>query len=317
MKIVGIYNLLFCLLVICSCSDKKNTENYKKNELNFSEVDTVIVHKTDSCVFAENWMLLDGEIICKTSSASGLYTVIDNKTLGKKYVFGVKGHGRNEWIAPHIIANKLHELFVYDNGDKKLYSVKENNINYVKNYNIKDAINDAKAIEYPIIGFVSMTPRVQSLRLMNIENENFVDSISFIDPTNNGNSSLYDFVWSSHDDKIVIAHQHSDRYIVCKTNSKHKIVETTIFDTDGKFSAESFTYSGVACGRYIYLLSQKKVNPETVEGFSEVEIYDYDGTCVKKLVMNIIADKMLVDEKNNRMLFTSVEDGSINIVNLR
>ena len=82
------------------------------------------------------------------------------------------------------------------------------------------------------------------------------------------------------------------------------------------FSPDRITYSDIACGNYIYLLSQKNVNVEDATGFSEIEIYDYDGVCIKKLVLNIIADKMLLDEANHRLLLTSIEDASINVVKI-
>ena len=55
---------------------------------------------------------------------------------------------------------------------------------------------------------------------------------------------------------------------------------------------------------------------EDATGFSEIEIYDYDGVCIKKLVLNIVADKMLLDEANHRLLLTSIEDASINVVKI-
>lgn len=139
-----------------------------------------------------------------------------------------------------------------------------------------------------------------------------------MDTSNKGNASLYDFVWNSnHANRIVIAHQHSERYIVYETDSEHRIVESRIFDTkDDSFSPDRITYSDIACGNYIYLLSQKNVNVEDATGFSEIEIYDYDGVCIKKLVLNIVADKMLLDEANHRLLLTSIEDASINVVKI-
>lgn len=309
---------LLCIAAFCSCSKNGKNEKHLTNRLDFSEIDTVAVQCVDSSVCADSWIMLDGEIVCKTESPEALYTVLDSSAFSKKYVFGKKGHGKNEWVAPHILAKTEQGLLVLDNGDKKLYSVKDAEIQSVKKCSLRDAVNDAKEIEYPVIGYVSTTPDAQYLKLTNVENDNAIDSISFVDTSNKGNASLYDFVWNSnHANRIVIAHQHSERYIVYETDSEHRIVESRTFDTkDDSFSPDRITYSDIACGNYIYLLSQKNVNVEDATGFSEIEIYDYDGVCIKKLVLNIIADKMLLDEANHRLLLTSIEDASINVVKI-
>lgn len=146
---------------------------------------------------------------------------------------------------------------VFDNGNKKLYTVTGDSITSATGYNTTDALNDAKTIAYPAIAYVSATPNEQELKIVDLEKEIVIDSISFVDQTDKGQSLLYDFVWDSHDDRIVIAHQHSDRFIICTTDDSHKITEVTCLDTDKSFSLDRFTYSDIACGHYIYLLSQK------------------------------------------------------------
>lgn len=316
MKNFNISYLLFLLVILASCSKGVKVENSIENKLNFKDIDTVRVHKIDYTLNADSWFLMGDNIICHTDSPDSIYLVIDKDTFQKKYFFGHRGHGKNEWVSPHSLAKDSYELFVFDNGDKKMYSVMDGRIEYLRGTNINDAINDARTINYPIVGYVSATPNVQYLKLVNFENGVLVDSISFVDTSNKGNSSLYDFVWNSYRDKIVIAHQHSDRFIVNTIDNKCNIIETTIHKTNDDFSMDRITYSDISCGKYIYLLSQKKVNVNDVTGFSEIEIYDYDGTCVKKIVTDIIADKLLLDEQNNRLLLTSVEDNSINIVKL-
>ena len=317
MKVYKFTLLFLIIFVLCSCRKGVNTVKHEFNELNFSKIDTVSVQKIDSIQDIEYWTLLDGELICKIPSSEMIYTVFDNKTLSKKSVFGKKGRGKNEWISPHIVAKNTDGILVFDNGNKNLYSVKGHNVEKIKIIDIKDAINDVKTINYPIIGYVSVTPNIQCLNLINLEDYNLVDSISFIDSSNKGNSSLYDFVWNGYEDKIVIAHQHSDKFIIYKIDEKYTVIETSIYDTYENFSAERITYSDIACGKYIYILSQKNVNINDATGFSEVEIYDYNGNCIRKLVMNIIADKMLLDENNNRLFLTSIEDNSLNILNLK
>lgn len=317
MKIVYNILLIICLIqILSSCyKNSRDINSYKKGS-------TFISYESDSSqtkpfpIVSECWNLIEEHLVCKTNNPDSVFVCVNLSTFQEENTFGKKGRGSMEWMSPHVMAKGTNNFIVLDNGNKKIYSIENNFISFEKTSKISDAVNDVKTIKYPIIGYVSISPNKQSLIIYDIEKDLLIDSLSFVDETNNGNASLYDFTWSIKNENIVIAHQYSDQFSICSLDTNCKLTSINEYQTNSNYSQDKMIYSDVACGRYIYLLSQRNVDLEMFTGFSEIEIFDYKGVGIKKITLDIIADKMVLDEKRNRIILSSEADAAIKIITL-
>lgn len=308
--------IVLSVLFVLSCNESKDAEIFHHTKVDCKEIITA----NDSCIqwgeIPENWQLTSNEIICRTLEKDSLYKLYTANNVKLVSSFGKKGHGSSEWVAPHLLVKNDSSFVVFDNGTKKLYNVVHDTISYLGISAINEPINDTKAINYPIIGYVSILPNEQSLKIVNIEQDEIIDRISFVDEKEQGNSSLYDFTWNVVGDKIVIAHLYADRFSVSRINEKGRLLRTDIYETTSGYSKDKLNYSDVQCGHYIYLLSQKNIDVNKMEGYSEIDVYDYDGNHQYKIKLAYIADKILLDARNSRLLTTSVSDEFLHIISL-
>ncbi|NPD91635.1 hypothetical protein [Xylanibacter muris] len=308
-------SVLTVLFMFFSCGSKEKAIGHHKLDDSFLEERKVT---SDACgldIQLEEWLLTSNALICKTGNPDSLYVCYDRNTLRKVSSFGKRGHGKDEWIYPHLFNVTDDEVAVIDNGSRKMFVLGEGGISYKRTAPFSDLLNNVKTLRYPVAGYVSTTPRMLSLKIADMETANLLDSICFV--SEDGNSSVYDFSWSCNENKLVLANMYSNMFVVCKLGEKYNIETMDYYETDLKFYDDKVFYTDIACGENIYLLSQKKIDMENKSGFSEIEIYDYNGKPVMKLSLDFVAGKMLLDERNHRLLLTSVMDGDIHTVKLR
>lgn len=299
------------LLFSCTESPKADVHN-PINDKFATETKT----STKSVEFGEQtsqWLNSGSSIICKTENEDAVYVCLDSKTLQKISEFGKIGHGNKEWIAPSLISAEGNSVTIADNGTRKIYDVKGGTIEEKQKLVGKELLNDAKGIAYPTIGYMSMSPKELCLKIADINNMQTLDSIKF--ESKDGNSSLYEFSWAYSNNKLVLANQHANQFIVCTLNGKHQITDKAYFESKEGFAEDKVYYTDVACGKNIYILSQKKVNMEDGSGVSEVEVYGFDGKPQKKYILDFIAFKMLIN--GNQLLLTSVADDNIHVLDLK
>lgn len=310
---------LWCFVfasILVSCNHKKGAHISHHLKAESKEIRVTNENLIQWEETPETWLLVSDKIICKTSNKNRYYTVYSTNNYKFLSSFGKKGHGNLEWVSPQLIEKDDTTYIVFDNGTKKIYNVVRETISFSRVSSINEPINDPKTITYPIAAYVSLSPNEQNLKIVNIENDIVIDKISFVDEKGQGQSSLYDFAWDAMNDKIVIAHLHTNRFIICTIDKDGRIIQTDSYETTSDFSKDKLYYFGVQCGKNIFLLSQKHVDTENAEGYSEIEVCDYDGNCIYKIKLDYIADKMLLDSPNNRIFTTSVSDDLLHIVSI-
>lgn len=215
---------------------------------------------------------------------------------------------------PHALDNGAGALMVIDNANRKLYAVKNNALSEAGSSKIQDVVNDAKTIAYPMVGYVVSSPKGQKLIVANLLEGTHTDSV-YVEAKAD-KSSMLDFSWTYTNPYLAMAFQYANRLILCKTDTDGHIVAKDVYDGGGKSQQDKIYFTDVACGDYIYLLSQKQVNVNTGEGHSEIEVYTFEGKPVKKMVLDFIAFKMLLDKDGQRLLMSSPADEDIHIVKL-
>ena len=69
----------------------------------------------------------------------------------------------------------------------------------------------------------------------------------------------------------------------------------------------------VCCENCFYLLSQQQVDMEKGIGYSTIEIYDMEGQPLVCIDLDIVAHRMLIDEKNKKIILLSPLDDYIHV----
>lgn len=301
-------------ILLFSCSENKQSEVHTPINDTFSTEQKTSTETVDLGSQTSQWIATDSTIICKTEDDNAVYAILDKETLQKTSDFGKIGHGNKEWINPFLIAANGNNIIVADNGTRKIYNVAGGKIEDRQKLAGTELLNDPKSISYPIIGYVAMSPKSMGLKITNIEQMQTIDSICFT--SKDGNSQIYEFAWACHDSHIVIANQHANQFILCTLDGDKHIKNKEFFEGKAAFDENKVFYTDAACdNNFVYLLSQKQVNMEDGSGHSEIEIYDFNGKPQRKLVLDFIAFKMLLD--NNRLLLTSVADDCIHVARLK
>ena len=73
-------------------------------------------------------------------------------------------------------------------------------------------------------------------------------------------------------------------------------------------------YTDVLCKKNVYLLSQRDVKISDMSGTSSIEVYDYDGNPIKKIVLDIIASNMLYDEVQRKVILRTPMDNDLHVL---
>ena len=310
----GILPVCLLALGLTSCAEAKVKEHTHRLTDHFEHIDTIHATSQTFGVVPEEWMLTERQLVCRTENSEALYAVFDRKTLLPAGTFGRRGNGHLEWTMPHAVDNGAESLIVMDNASRKLYAVKDNALNEVGVSCLQDVVNDVKAIAYPVIGYVASTPEAQKLVVANLQDGTHIDSV-FVE-AREGQSAMLDFSWTCSSHRLAMGFQYANRFILCQTDAEGHIKAKDIYDGGGKSQQDKIYFTDVACDDYIYLLSQKQVNVNTGEGHSEIEVYTFEGRPVKKMVLDFIAFKMLLDKDGQRLLMSSPADEDIRIVKI-
>ena len=197
---------------------------------------------------------------------------------------GIIGHGKNEFIMPHIFSGINDTIMVVDNSQKKIFSFYDNMACNKKNFYVNCCVNEVRTIHWPYIGYYHLTKDGIIWNIYNVSNKEIVETLTF----NGGEAYLETFSWSSFENYIVFAYQYHNKIRICKISSNMKIVDDKILQDDTLIPHESRCYyTDIVCGKdYFILLSQKSVDGSTLSGVSKIQLYNYDGKPLKEFILD-------------------------------
>ena len=314
-------NFKFLIVLLCLASCQQTPKNLNdavlKKKTLFSENERSEVRTNafdlDTVVVIDEWLLHENQLICKSRKNKFFFYHFNIKDFSYNKAWGSKGEGPDEFIAPHLLPLSSTSCLVIDNGKREVVCLDNGGV-------VKKMLMPTKVVssplmyKYPLIGYVEKSPHKIVWQIQNIETLERIDSLSFIDDTRQGNSFLYDFCWDIHENILLLASLYEDRFMMAEIQNG-RIVNKVLYYGDGLADENTPCYSDVQCTKeYIYLLSQKEVDIRKGEGFSVVEIYDYNGNPKMLLELDIIARRMLVDTENERLLFHSPMDDEIHVL---
>lgn len=303
---------------IYSCKNGGKNLN-KQMDRNFRYVlsrNTNVVY-ADSFLIIDNWYISDYDLICISKNPPFFYE-IDTHDFSLKKKYGEKGHAEGEWQLPFaFIIDKNRKLYIESFGGGKCIITSNNNIQK-RVIQEPSPLNRVELFKFPIIGYAQYTSNNITWKLVNVENDQLIDSIMFVDTSKKGKAYLWDFQWNSYNNTIVMAHSQKECFSVINLDSNtHKIKDVTVYNGIGEHNEYSDFYAGVACSKdFIYLLSVRNVDLRTMSGKSDVEIYDYKGNAIGLIHIDILASRIIYDEANSQLLFTSMEDTMIHSLEL-
>lgn len=322
MKKTLLYLSFAMLWVACSHENKAVQEEEKALS---HEFDSVVSLDTSPVAITElmnitDWNIIDTVLICKNSGANPFYYVFnttDFRVMGK---FGRKGKGENEWGYPHLIPQTDSTYTVIDNvrwgvynvtGKDSLYSIQKK-----RDMGVQIPLNSVKPVSSSTFASILYTPKEVSWKIMDIDNLSSTDSIVFFDETKGKNSTLYDFSYDVSSCHAAFAYLHLDGFVIASLTDDHHVSSLLSMKGDGQERKKGGAYyTDVICREnYIYLLSQREAKTADFSGTSSIEVYDYEGNPIKKILLDIIASSMVYDEINQKVIFRSSMDNDLYVV---
>lgn len=313
---------MFCLLgsVLCAaCSDNKPKS--APNEIGKLKEET----KTSSKVMLNpQWGIdglvgvKDGSLVCKSSHAEFFYYVLDGKDFSLEKSFGVKGNGRNEWVAPCLLLSLEKGIsYVLDNGTRKMTTLKNYAVSLVSDSKV-DGIANLPQVHGRYLCYSDEKPNRIAFRLNDFTTNEALDSVVFEDSQRQGNSYLDAFVYAIHGETVVLAQNLKDCFEVYQLSSDSRLRHICEVRGVGQTDEDRFVYySSVALDdSHIYMLSQRHVDVGNQSGYSSIEVYDMDGKALRNIHLDFIASQMVLNPATHSLLLLSALDGNLYVVSV-
>lgn len=316
-----IYILIFiiAILVFASCKNRERKDTTILNSKNFAIVTSA---KTESIqlpdsISIKDWVNSEDEILCLTEKADYTFSILSLNSLKPLNSFGKRGHGPQEMMHPHVLVSDNGNFSVLDNGKRKIYEIENMQWTNEKDIYSSDAFNLPKVFGDSLIVYQEATPNVLRLKVYNPTASATQTVTSFPETENADNSDLFDFVFDTHENLIVTANLYADKFTIIEIGKDTKPIRKTKISGNDRFNPNRIAYSDIICDDVIYLLCQENVDVNDYSGFSTIEIYDYSGNPVKKINLDIIADKVILDKERQRIICTSPSDENLHILQIK
>ena len=268
----------------------------------------------------EDWGIVDSILICKNSGDNPYYYVLSSTDFDVIGKFGRKGKGENEWMSPHLLMVDDYTYSVIDNVRWGIYDVVKKDSSYVIqkkiDLNVQNPLNAVKSISRSNFAYITYTPKEVLWKIGTLtDNLSTVDSVLVYKEQGEDNSMLYDFSYDVGAGYVVFAFLHLDRLMISSISDSCRVIPKYLLQGDGEDRTEADVYyTDVLCKKNVYLLSQRDVKISDMSGTSSIEVYDYDGNPIKKIVLDIIASNMLYDEVQRKVILRTPMDNDLHVL---
>ncbi|MDE6159827.1 MAG: hypothetical protein K2F69_07095 [Bacteroidaceae bacterium] len=287
------------MLFGCAHNTKKVSETTIQETDTQEQTTTQVIHK-DMPFGIEDMVAVGNMVVCKKEANSHVFVCFNTSNFTKMKEFGTIGRSHDEWIQPHIVARENNGYDIFDNGKNKILRYDNDTLVSETEYKNTVAVNNPHMINKMYGGYSYIEPNKIALVLYDSETYERTDEYAFEDEEKKGNAIDWDFMWDGEDSHIVIAHLYKKEFNVVEINEDGKFLQSSRYSGDYTFNPEKHVYySDVNISNgFIYLLNQQYVNLEDIDGYSEIDIFDINGKCIKKLQLDTIAQRMCVAGDN-------------------
>ncbi len=321
MIIGGIWGML-CVVTSCGDSSREigNVVVMEKPEFPEAVSPSDNVIELNSIMNIAEWGIDNDKIICRSEQSDNIFYYLDPETLCTIDSAYTKGEGPDEFIIPRLLKSSRKRAISADlaKGEFKGISLRDSYDTYSAN-SLNGFINSPVDIRYPLIGYTKLDGNARKWMIYDLEKKESVDSVVY-DQDDAASIPSLDFSAASNGENSVIACHMMDELSILRHDEYGKIKSQTILKGNGAVSPMQPYYVDVACGSnafYVLSMSHMKfadnINPE---GFSCIEVYDYDGNAKSLLKLNFFPAKILLDEDRERMMILSATDDSIHVIGL-
>ena len=314
--------IILCVFCLFSCKENTVTWEEKHKSQEFGEVVSLDTYPValSALMDIEDWDIVDTTLICKNSGKNPYYYVLSSTDFDVIGKFGRNGKGENEWMSPHLLVKNDTMFSVIDNIRWGIYDVAKKDSSYSiqkkTDLNVQTPLNAVKPISCSHFAYVTHSPKEVSWKIGALAGDlSTVDSILVYNGESKDNSMLYDFSYDVGADYAVFAFLHLDRLMISSISDSLRVVPKCLLLGDGENRTHADVYyTDVICREYVYLLSQREVKTSETSGTSAIEVYDYEGNSIKKIVLDIIASNMLYDEINKKVILRTPMDNDLHIL---
>lgn len=305
--------LLLIASMACGCgNDKKDVSDaVLENAVVEEQVASKILD--DNVDFSIQEMAKMGKfLICMVGTSAPAYIRYDVCNFTKAKAFGTIGRGHGEWIKPHLIPTSSDSYEIWDNGRNRIFQYRNDTLVGDVELKTKLPANNPMLINREYGGFSCIEQDKISLVVYDAKTYRSTDRYCFEDEKQKGNAIYQDFVWNGEGNTIILAHLYKKEFHIMDLDCNGVISHCVKYACDYEFNPEEHVYYSDARihNGLIYLLCQQNVNPETGDGYSEIDIYDTTGKSVKKIVLDVVAPLFEVFDDN---VWLADIDGNIRI----
>ncbi len=242
--------------------------------------------------------LINNSICIENEHVSPIFNFYDEKGM-KNGSFGNIGHGKGEFIMPHLCEGEKDTMIVIDNGSKMLTSVYNMNTCHSEKSDIGHNVNKLKTIRWPYVGYYHYMHNKISWDIYNVEKKELIESIPF----EGEEPHLETFVWSSYNEHLVFAYKYYNKFRICKLSPQMTLKDEIIYEANLQEPREDKCYYSdiVCCKDFFVVLSQRDVVSKANNANSKIQIYNYLGTPIKELSLDNIYLNMVWNERKNQL----------------
>lgn len=296
MKNIILILLLMCIMLSgCTHDTGKMSESVIEDTNNKEQITSRIVYE-DLSYGITDMIVADSMIVCKTEKESPVYVCFDASDFGKVKEFGIIGRGHGEWVKPHFVSRADNGYDIFDNGKNRILQYRNDTLAGEIKYKKMIAVNQPRTINESYGGYSCIEPNKTALVIYNSDTYEEVDEYVFGEETQKGTSDDLDFVWDGEGNCVVIGHLYKKEFYVMEIDNGGKILRGTRYIGDYEFNPEKHVYySDVSISNgLVYMLCQQHIDLENAEGFSEIDVFSTSGSHIKKMVLDVVAQRMCV-----------------------
>jgi hypothetical protein len=298
--------ILFVLLFgKCTSKSKDAFPNNENIILSSEDItsDSILINEI---IDVNNWISIDNQIIIQTSVIDTFFFSYLLPDWQIYSTFGRKGQGPQDYLFPQMATDGNKKLYIYDNAKHDLveYVLLENK------FIIKDKIKNRnpvlidKMLNIDEITFFikENTPNEIKFKILANKNNELIKLSDFVVESDlRGDTPFNDFVIANYKKYIATAYIHKNQICLYQIKENNKIKTLTDFTKETEVNKDKYFYTDLCCNeKYIYALYQGLVpNLVTEQDRSAIIIYNWSGEAIKKLNLDRIINKIIIDRHSN------------------
>ena len=311
---------LLCALLI-SCTSCFNAGEHARKLHITDECDVI-----DTCQIIKEYTLalnndityitnINGDYIFKADLGNFFYYIFDKDFLLSDSL-GRRGRGNKEFLFPHLL-NANDDMLLFDHTRRESFIAKETLVP-IPRLNIEGNPNKLRTIRWPYVGCYHFVSDSIIWNVVNAIDGKISFSIAFNDETNKPEAYLQTFTWDSEGNHVAFAYKYYNRIRICSLTDRMDLLSDDIYSFCNEYDRPKESkcyYTDVICYDDLFCaLSQKNMSIFNDEWSSEIEIFDYEGNNVRKIILDGAYSQMIKAENSRELSVLSVDGQTIKTI---